>query len=103
MQNDYTTLHKNLDTKIAELQDKPFTNMYLIQDLKKQKLRLKDKMVGIVNDDIDTFVKSEQKRNKKLLDNMIHRQKRSDKKRRKERKKKIQYAIRRSDKVSLSG
>ena len=103
MKNSYTTLHRNLDTKIAELESHPYDNQSLIKDLKKKKLQLKDKLVVTVNEQLELFVHEEKTRAKKLMDSMIHEQKRTDKKRRKSRKKRIQSAIRRIDKVSLSG
>ena len=52
---------------------------------------------------MDLFLNNEKERKFKQLSSMIHEQKRLDKKRRKSRKKRIQHAIRRIDKVSLSG
>ena len=98
MKNSYTTLHRNLDNRILILEKEPHPNQSLITDLKKQKLKLKD---NTVNERIDSFVASEKKRAKKLVDSMIHSQKRANKKKRKERKRKI-YAIRRTD-ITLSG
>ena len=94
MKNSYTTLHRNLDNRILTLENEPHPNQTLITDLKKQKLKLSDRM----NEQLDLFVEDEKKRAKKLVDSMIHDQKRSDKKRRKSRKKRIQSAIRRIDK-----
>ena len=99
MKNSYTTLHRNLDNRIHTLEKEHHPNQTLITDLKKQKLKLSDRISSIT---IDEFTASEKKRAKKLVDSMIHDQKRSDKKRRKSRKKRIQYAVR-ADKVSLSG
>ena len=99
MKNSYTTLHRNLDNRILTLEKETHPNQTLITDLKKQKLKLSDRMSSIT---IDEFTVTEKKRAKKLVDSMIHDQKRSDKKRRKSRKKRIQYAVR-VDKVSLSG
>ena len=101
MKNSYTTLHRNLDNRILILENEPHPNQSLITDLKKQKLRLKDNMVATVNEQMDLFVSLEKKRAKKLVDSMIHSQKRANKKKRKERKRKI-YAIRRTD-ITLSG
>ena len=101
MKNSYTTLHRNLDNRIHTLENEPHPNQSLITDLKKQKLRLKDNMVATVNEQMDLFVSLEKKRAKKLMDSMIHTQKRFDKKKRKERKKKI-YAVKRTD-VHSSG
>jgi hypothetical protein len=98
MKNSYTTLHRNLDNRILILEKEPHPNQSLITDLKKQKLKLKD---NTVNEGMDSFVASEKKRAKKLVDSMIHSQKRANKKKRKERKRKI-YAIRRTD-ITLSG
>ena len=98
MKNSYTTLHRNLDNRILILENEPHPNQSLITDLKKQKLKLKD---NTVNEQMDSFVASEKKRAKKLVDSMIHSQKRANKKKRKERKRKI-YAIRRTD-ITLSG
>ena len=98
MKNSYTTLHRNLDNRILILEKEPHPNQSLITDLKKQKLKLKD---NTVNEQMDSFVASEKKRAKKLVDSMIHSQKRANKKKRKERKRKI-YAIRRTD-ITLSG
>ena len=99
MKNSYTTLHRNLDNRIHTLEKEHHPNQTLITDLKKQKLKLSDRISSIT---IDEFTASEKKRAKKLVNSMIHDQKRSDKKRRKSRKKRIQYAVR-ADKVSLSG
>jgi len=101
MKNSYTTLHRNLDNRILILENEPHPNQSLITDLKKQKLKLKDNMVATVNEQMDLFVSLEKKRAKKLMDSMIHIQKRFDKKKRKERKKKI-YAVKRTD-VHSSG
>ena len=103
MKNSYTTLHRNLDNRIHTLENEPHPNQSLITDLKKQKLRLKDNMVATVNEQMDLFLNNEKERKFKQLSSMIHEQKRLDKKRRKSRKKRIQHAIRRIDKVSLSG
>ena len=103
MENSYTTLHRNLDNRILTLENEPHPNQTLITDLKKQKLKLSDRMVSTVHEQLDLFVVSEKVRAKKLVDSMIHDQKRSDKRRRKSRKKRIQTAIRRIDKGSLSG
>ena len=65
----------------------------------KQKLKLKDS----INEQMDLFETQEKDRKFKQLASMIHEQKRTDKKRRKSRKKRIQHAIRRIDKTSLSG
>ena len=103
MENSYTTLHRNLDNRILTLEKETHPNQTLIKDLKKQKLRLKDNMVATVNEQMDLFLNNEKERKFKQLSSMIHEQKRTDKKRRKSRKKRIQHAIRRIDKVSLSG
>ena len=103
MKNSYTTLHRNLDNRIHTLENETHPNQSLITDLKKQKLRLKDNMVATVNEQMDLFVSLEKKRAKKLVDSMIHEQKRSDKKKRKARKTKIQYAVRRTDINSGTG
>ena len=103
MKNSYTTLHRNLDNRIHTLEKEPHPNQSLITDLKKQKLRLKDNMVATVNEQMDLFLNNEKERKFKQLSSMIHEQKRTDKKRRKSSKKRIQHAIRRIDKVSLSG
>ena len=99
MKNSYTTLHRNLDNRILTLENEPHPNQSLITDLKKQKLKLKDGM----NEQMDLFETQEKDRKFKQLSSMIHEQKRTDKKRRKSRKKRIQHAIRRIDKASLSG
>jgi len=80
MKNSYTTLHRNLDNRILTLEKEHHPNQSLITDLKKQKLKLSDRMVSTV-----------------------HEQKRSDKKKRKARKTKIQYAVRRTDINSGTG
>ena len=103
MKNSYTTLHRNLDNRIHTLENETHPNQSLITDLKKQKLKLKDNMVATVNEQMDLFETQEKERKFKQLASMIHEQKRTDKKRRKSRKKRIQHAIRRIDKVSLSG
>ena len=103
MKNSYTTLHRNLDNRILTLENETNPNQTLITDLKKQKLKLSDRMVSTVHEQLELFTVSEKVRAKKLVDSMIHDQKRSDKKRRKSRKKRIQHAIRRIDKGSLSG
>ena len=99
MKNSYVTLHRTLDTQIRALESEPHPNLSLITDLKKQKLKLKDS----INEQMDLFLDNEKERKFKQLSSMIHEQKRLDKKRRKSRKKRIQHAIRRIDKVSLSG
>ena len=99
MKNSYTTLHRNLDNRIHTLENETHPNQSLITDLKKQKLKLKDS----INEQMDLFETQEKDRKFKQLASMIHEQKRSDKKRRKSRKKRIQHAIRRIDKGSLSG
>ena len=103
MENSYTTLHRNLDNRIHTLEKEHHPNQTLITDLKKQKLKLSDRMVSTVHEQLELFTILEKKRAKKLVDTMIHDQKRSDKRRRKSRKKRIQHAIRRIDKGSLSG
>ena len=99
MKNSYTTLHRNLDNRILTLENETHPNQSLITDLKKQKLKLKDGM----NEQMDLFETQEKERKFKQLASIIHEQKRTDKKRRKSRKKRIQHAIRRIDKASLSG
>ena len=99
MKNSYTTLHRNLDNRIHTLENETHPNQSLITDLKKQKLKLKDS----INEQMDLFETQEKNRKFKQLASMIHEQKRTDKKRRKSRKKRIQHAIRRIDKASLSG
>ena len=99
MKNSYTTLHRNLDNRIHTLENETHPNQSLITDLKKQKLKLKDS----INEQMDLFETQEKERKFKQLASMIHEQKRTDKKRRKSRKKRIQHAIKRIDKVSLSG
>ena len=99
MKNSYTTLHRNLDNRIHTLENETHPNQSLITDLKKQKLKLKDS----INEQMDLFETQEKDRKFKQLASMIHEQKRTDKKRRKSRKKRIQHAIRRIDKASLSG
>ena len=99
MKNSYTTLHRNLDNRIHTLENETHPNQSLITDLKKQKLKLKDS----INEQMDLFETQEKHRKFKQLASMIHEQKRTDKKRRKSRKKRIQHAIRRIDKTSLSG
>jgi len=103
MENSYTTLHRNLDNRILTLEKEHHPNQSLITDLKKQKLKLSDRMVSTVHEQLELFSVSEKKRAKKLVDSMIHDQKRSDKKRRKSRKKRIQYAVRRTDINSGTG
>ena len=100
MKNSYTTLHRNLDNRIHTLENEPHPNQSLITDLKKQKLRLKDNMVATVNEQLDLFLDNEKERKYKQLQSMIHTQKRRDKKKRAERKKRIQYAVRRTDVLS---
>ena len=103
MKNSYTTLHRNLDNRILILENEPRPNQTLITDLKKQKLKLSDRMISTVHEQLDLFAEDEKKRAKKLVDSMIHDQKRSDKRRRKSRKKRIQYAVRRTDINSGTG
>jgi len=103
MENSYTTLHRNLDNRILTLEKEHHPNQSLITDLKKQKLKLSDRMVSTVHEQLELFSVSEKKRAKKLVDSMIHEQKRSDKKKRKARKTKIQYAVRRTDINSGTG
>ena len=96
MENSYTTLHRNLDNRIHTLEKETHPNQTLIKDLKKQKLKLKDS----INEQLDLFLDNEKERKYKQLQSMIHTQKRRDKKKRAERKKRIQYAIRRTDVLS---
>ena len=100
MKNSYTTLHRNLDNRIHTLENETHPNQSLITDLKKQKLKLKDNMVATVNEQLDLFLDNEKERKYKQLQSMIHTQKRRDKKKRAERKKRIQYAVRRTDVLS---
>ena len=53
MKNSLTTLHKNLDSKIAELEVEKTHNENLIRDLKKRKLQLKDR---IHSQQMDLFI-----------------------------------------------
>lgn len=96
MENSYTTLHRNLDNRIHTLEKETHPNQTLITDLKKQKLKLKDS----INEQLDLFLDNEKERKYKQLQSMIYTQKRRDKKKRAERKKRIQYAIRRTDVLS---
>ena len=56
-----------------------------------------------LDEQMDLFETEEKERKYKQLSIMIHDQKRSDKRRRKSRKKRIQYAVRRTDINSGTG
>ena len=96
----YKRKHAYLDKQINTLEKHNSYNRTVISNLKKKKLKLKDNMVATVNEQMDLFIENEKERKYKQLQSMIHTQKRRDKKKRAERKKRIQYAIRRTDVLS---
>ena len=51
MKNSYTTLHRNLDNRIHTLEKEHHPNQTLITDLKKQKLKLSDRISSITIDE----------------------------------------------------
>ena len=105
MTQSLTTLHRNLDIQISKLENSTTPNQSFIKDLKKRKLRVKDRLrkIGIHEEQLDLFVHAEQERSKKQMNHMIHKQKRADKERRASRKRRIHELSRRLDKTPLSG
>jgi|TARA_R110000744_G_scaffold258936_2_gene374178 hypothetical protein len=88
MKNSLTTLHKNLDSKIAELEVEKAHNENLIRDLKKRKLQLKDR---IHSQQMDLFIEQDRKH----INNMISDQKRRDKEKRATIKRKVRETVQR--------
>ena len=96
---------KGISKQISKLENSTTPNQSFIKDLKKRKLRVKDRLrkIGIHEEQLDLFIHAEQERSKKQMNHMIHKQKRADKERRASRKRRIHELSRRLDKTPLSG
>ena len=99
MKNSFATLHRNLDTRIKELEKELSPNRRLIKDLKKRKLKLKDDMASIVN---DIAIIDDKKKAKKHANKLMAALKREGKKTRKRVKRRKVYGVKRDD-VHSSG
>ena len=99
MKNSFATLHRNLDTRIKELEKELSPNRRLIKDLKKRKLKLKDDMASIVNDIANI---NDKKKAKKHANKLMAALKREGKKTRKRVKRRKVYGVKRDD-VHSSG
>jgi len=94
MKNSFATLHRNLDTRIKELEKELHPNQRLIKDLKKRKLKLKDDMDSIVNDMAKI---SDKRKAKKHANRLMSALKEEGKKTRKRVKRRKAYSIKRND------
>ena len=61
MTQSLTTLHRNLDIQISKLENSTTPNQSFIKDLKKRKLRVKDRLrkIGIHEEQLDLFIHAE--------------------------------------------
>ena len=103
MANTLSNTHRVLDRKINELEQYSPHKSQLIKSLKVNKLRIKDQMVKVVNEQIDKFILQEKEKRYKEMIHSINREKKRKKVERATRKRKIQAYAERLDKAALSG
>ena len=103
MANTLSNTHRVLDHKIQELEQYSPHKSQLIKSLKVNKLRIKDQMVKVVNEQIDKFILQEKEKRYKEMIHSINREKKRKKVERATRKRKIQAYAERLDKAALSG
>ena len=103
MANTLSNTHRVLDRKIKELEEYSPHKSQLIKSLKINKLRIKDKMVEVVNEQVSKFIAQEKEKQYKKMLHTINREKKRKKVERATRKRKIQAYAERLDKIQLSG
>ena len=103
MANTLSNTHRVLDRKIKEQEQYSPHKSQLIKSLKVNKLRIKDQMVKVVNEQIDKFILQEKEKRYKEMIHSINREKKRKKVERATRKRKIQAYAERLDKAALSG
>ena len=103
MANTLSNTHRVLDHKIQELEQYSPHKSQLIKSLKVNKLRIKDQMVKVVNEQIDKFILQEKEKRYKEMIHSINREKKRKKVERATKKRKIQAYAERLDKAALSG
>ena len=103
MANTLSNTHRVLDRKIKELEEYSPHKSQLIKSLKINKLRIKDKMVEVVNEQVSKFIAQEKEKQYKKMLHTINREKKRKKVERATRKRKIQAYAERLDKIPLSG
>ena len=103
MANTLSNTHRVLDRKIKELEQYSTHKSQLIKSLKVNKLRIKDQMVKVVNEQIDKFILQEKEKRYKEMIHSINKEKKRRKVERATRKRKIQAYAERVDKAALSG
>tara|TARA_Y100001970_G_C13911128_1_gene688579 strand:- start:103 stop:414 length:312 start_codon:yes stop_codon:yes gene_type:complete len=103
MANTLSNTHRVLDRKIKELEEYSPHKSQLIKSLKINKLRIKDKMVEVVNEQVNKFITQEKEKQYKKMLHTINREKKRKKVERATRKRKIQAYAERLDKIQLSG
>ena len=103
MANTLSNTHRVLDRKIKELEEYSPHKSQLIKSLKINKLRIKDKMVEGVNEQVNKFITQEKEKQYKKMLHTINREKKRKKVERATRKRKIQAYAERLDKIQLSG
>tara|TARA_B100000131_G_scaffold257900_1_gene253040 strand:+ start:867 stop:1178 length:312 start_codon:yes stop_codon:yes gene_type:complete len=103
MANTLSNTHRVLDRKIKELEEYSPHKSQLIKSLKINKLRIKDKMVEVVNEQVNKFIAQEKEKQYKKMLHTINREKKRKKVERATRKRKIQAYAERLDKAALSG
>ena len=103
MANTLSNTHRVLDRKIKDLELYSPHKSQLIKSLKINKLRIKDKMVEVVNEQVSKFIAQEKEKQYKKMLHTINREKKRKKVERATRKRKIQAYAERLDKIPLSG
>jgi len=103
MANTLSNTHRVLDHKIKELEQYSPHKSQLIKSLKVKKLRIKDKMRQVVDEQIDKFIAKEKEKRYKEMIHSINREKKRKKVERATKKRKIQAYAERLDKAALSG
>ena len=103
MANTLSNTHRVLDRKIKDLELYSPHKSQLIKSLKINKLRIKDKLVEVVDQKIEQFLAEEKEKQYKKMLHTINREKKRKKVERATRKRKIQAYAERLDKIQLSG
>tara|TARA_Y100001935_G_C17144410_1_gene427247 strand:- start:122 stop:499 length:378 start_codon:yes stop_codon:yes gene_type:complete len=103
MANTLSNTHRVLDRKIKDLELYSPHKSQLIKSLKINKLRIKDKLVEVVDQKIEQFLAEEKEKQYKKMLHTMNREKRRKKIERATKKRKIQAYAERLDKAALSG
>ena len=103
MANTLSNTHRVLDRKIKDLELYSPHKSQLIKSLKINKLRIKDKLVEVVDQKIEQFLAEEKEKQYKKMLHSMNREKRRKKIERATKKRKIQAYAERLDKAALSG